>query len=66
MVIAEAEIVDRLQMKSVIAFVRTRKQGIRAVRQAQELGAFLKVGAVGRLVRRDLTQEAVLLGTPLG
>ncbi len=42
------------------------EQVVRAVGQVQQLDAFLNVGLVGDLVRRDVAQEAVLLGAPLG
>jgi hypothetical protein len=41
-------------------------QLVRAVGQVQQLDAFLNVGLVGALVRRDVAQEAVLLAAPLG
>ena len=42
------------------------EQVVRAVGQVQQLDAFLNVGLVGGLVRRDVAKQAILPGAPLG
>ncbi len=42
------------------------EQLVRTLGQLQQLDPVLNVGLVGGLVRRDVAEEAVLLGPPLG
>ena len=62
------ESVIRAVHPSVLAVTGPQQyeQVVRAVGQLQQLDSFLNVGLVGGLVRRDVAQQAVLLGAPLG